>query len=222
VLLGRRTHCHDLDGLLADVRAGKSAVRVVRGEPGVGKTALLDYLAERASGCSVARAAGIQSEMELAYAGLHQLCWPMRDELERLPRPQRDALGTVFGLHAGDAPNRFVVGLAALGLLSEVAAKRPLVCLVDDAQWLDRESSQAIAFVARRLLAESVALVFAVRTPTDELAGLPELEVEGLNGHDARALLDSALPDRPTRGCATRSSLRPGATRSHCSSSRGR
>jgi DNA-binding CsgD family transcriptional regulator len=194
VLLGRRTHCHDLDGLLADVRAGKSAVRVVRGEPGVGKTALLDYLAERASGCSVARAAGIQSEMELAYAGLHQLCWPMRDELERLPGPQRDALGTVFGLHAGDAPNRFVVGLATLGLLSEVAAKRPLVCLVDDAQWLDRESSQAIAFVARRLLAESVALVFAVRTPTDELAGLPELEVEGLNGHDARALLDSALP----------------------------
>jgi DNA-binding CsgD family transcriptional regulator len=194
VLLGRRTHCHDLDGLLVHVRAGKSAVRVVRGEPGVGKTALLDYLAERASGCSVARATGIQSEMELPYAGLHQLCWPMRDELERLPRPQRDALGTVFGLHAGDAPNRFIVGLAVLSLLSEVAAKRPLVCLVDDAQWLDRESSQAVAFVARRLLAESVALVFAVRTATDELAGLPELEVEGLNGHDARALLDSALP----------------------------
>jgi DNA-binding CsgD family transcriptional regulator len=194
VLLGRRSHCHDLDRLLADVRAGRSAVRVVRGEPGVGKTALLDQLAERASDCGVARAAGIQSEMELAYAGLHQLCWPMRDELQRLPGPQRDALGTVFGLHEGDAPNRFLVGLAVLSLLSEVAAKRPLVCIVDDAQWLDRESSQALAFVARRMLAESVALVFAVRTTPDELAGLPELEVESLSDPDARALLDSALP----------------------------
>jgi DNA-binding CsgD family transcriptional regulator len=194
VLLGRRTHRHDLDRVLVDVRAGTSAVRVVRGESGVGKTALLDYLAEAASGCSVARAAGIQSEMELPYAGLHQLCWPMRDELQRLPRPQRDALGTVFGLHEGDATNRFLVGLAVLSLLSEVAAKRPLVCLVDDAQWLDRESSQALAFVARRMLAESVALVFAVRTAPDELAGLPEIEVEGLNDRDARALLDSALP----------------------------
>jgi DNA-binding CsgD family transcriptional regulator len=194
VLLGRRSHCHGLDRLVADVRAGKSAVRVVRGEPGVGKTALLDHLAERASGCSVARATGIQSEMELAYAGLHQLCWPMRDELPQLPRPQRDAVGTVFGLHEGDPPDRFLVGLAVLSLLSEVARKRPLVCLVDDAQWLDRESAQALAFVARRMLAESVALVFAVRTPTDELAGLPEMEVEGLDDRDARALLDSALP----------------------------
>jgi DNA-binding CsgD family transcriptional regulator len=194
VLLGRRSHRHDLDRLLVDVREGKSAVRVVRGEPGVGKTALLDYLAERASGCSVARAAGIQSEMELPYAGLHQLCWPMRDELQRLPGPQRDALGTVFGLHQGDAPNRFIVGLAVLSLLSEVAGKQPLVCVVDDAHWLDRESAQALAFVARRLLAESVAIVFAVRTAADELAGLPELEVEGLDYRDARALLDSALP----------------------------
>jgi DNA-binding CsgD family transcriptional regulator len=194
VLLGRRSHRHDLDRLLVQLREGTSAVRVVRGEPGVGKTALLDYLAERASGCSVARAAGIQSEMELPYAGLHQLCWPMRDELQRLPGPQRDALGTVFGVHQGDAPNRFLVGLAVLSLLSEVAGKQPLVCLVDDAQWLDRESAQALAFVARRLLAESVALVFAVRTAPDELAGLPEIEVEGLDDRDARALLDSALP----------------------------
>jgi DNA-binding CsgD family transcriptional regulator len=194
VLLGRRSHRHDLDRLLVQLREGTSAVRVVRGEPGVGKTALLDYLAERASGCSVARVAGIQSEMELPYAGLHQLCWPMRDELQRLPAPQRDALGTVFGVHQGDAPNRFLVGLAVLSLLSEVAGKQPLVCLVDDAQWLDRESAQALAFVARRLLAESVGLVFAVRTAPDELAGLPEIEVEGLDDRDARALLDSALP----------------------------
>ena len=166
---------------------------VMRGEAGVGKTALLDYLAERASGCSVARAAGIQSEMELAYAGLHQLCSPMRDRLDTLPDPQRDALRTVFGLHAGAAPDRFLVGLAVLGLLSDVAGERPLVCLVDDAQWLDRESAQALAFVARRMLAEPVALVLAVRTPTDELSGLPEMEVEGLNDRDARALLDSAL-----------------------------
>ena len=150
------------------MRAGQSRVLVLRGEAGVGKTALLEYLQERASGCRIARAAGVESEMELPFAGLHQLCAPMLDRLERLPAPQRDALGTAFGLSDGDAPDRFLVGLAVLSLLSEVAEERPLVCLVDDAQWLDRASAQALAFVARRLVAESVALVFAVREPGDD------------------------------------------------------
>ena len=178
------------------MRAGRSGALVVRGEPGVGKTALLEYVLERASGCRVARASGVQSEMELVFAGLHQLCAPMLDRLERLPGPQRDALGTAFGLARGVAPDRFLVGLAVLSLLSEVAEERPLVCLVDDAQWLDRASAQALAFVARRLLAESVALVFAARAPGEEreLRGLPELMVEGLGESDARALLGSVLP----------------------------
>jgi DNA-binding CsgD family transcriptional regulator len=184
-----------LDGLLDAVRGGESRVLVVRGEPGVGKSALLEYAAGRASGCRVGRAAGVQSEMELAFAGLHQLCAPMLDRVERLPAPQRDALSTAFGLTGGLAPDRFLVGLAVLGLLSEVAEERPLVCLVDDAQWLDRASVQALAFVARRLLAESVALVFGVRQPAEEqpLAGLPELVVEGLRNGDARALLGSVI-----------------------------
>ena len=155
---------------------------VVRGEPGVGKTALLEYLAGQASGCRVARAAGVQSEMELAFAGLHQLCAPMLDHLERLPEPQRDALRTAFGISAGPAPDRFLVGLAVLGLLSEVAGERPLVCVVDDEQWLDRASAQALGFVARRLAAEPVGLVLAARVPGEELAGLPELAVQGLAG----------------------------------------
>jgi DNA-binding CsgD family transcriptional regulator len=195
VLRGRRSECKTLDRLLEAVRAGESRALVVRGEPGVGKTALLHYVVEWASGCRVARAAGVQSEMELPFSGLHQLCAPMLDWRERLPGPQRDALGTAFALSAGDPPDRFFVGLAVLGLLAEVAQERPLVCLVDDAQWLDRASAQALAFVARRLLAESVAVVFAVRTNSDEqeLTGLPELPVEGLRDAEARALLGSAL-----------------------------
>lgn len=197
-LLGRRRECDALDRLLESVRAGQSRVLVVRGEAGVGKSALLEYLVGRASGCRVARAAGVESEMELAYAGVHQLCAPMLDRLERLPGPQHDALATVFGLSAGPAPDRFVVGLAVLSLLSEVAEDRPLVCVVDDAQWQDRASAQTLAFVARRVLAESLGLVFAVREPSEapELAGLPELVVGGLREGDARALLDSALPGR--------------------------
>jgi DNA-binding CsgD family transcriptional regulator len=192
-LLGRRAECDVLDRLLGAVRAGESRALVVGGEPGAGKTALLGYLAGRAAGCRVATAAGVQSEMELAFAGLHQLCAPMLDRLERLPVPQRDALRTAFGLGAGPAPDRFLVGLAVLGLLSETAAARPLVCLVDDAQWLDGASAQVLAFVARRLGAESVALVFAARVPAGDLAGLPELVVGGLHEQDARALLDSVL-----------------------------
>jgi DNA-binding CsgD family transcriptional regulator len=195
MLLGRRSECEQLDQLLEAVRSDGSRVLVVRGEPGVGKSALLDYLVERASGCRVARAAGVQSQMELPFAGLHQLCAPWSDRPTSLPQPQSDALSVAFGLSAGQPPNSFLVGLGALGLLSEVAEERPLVCVVDDAQWLDRASAQALEFVAHRLLADSVALVFAVRTSAEELPflGLPELVIEGLGNGDARALLGSVI-----------------------------
>src|SRR4051794_34981432 len=194
-LLGRRSESETLDRLLEAVRAGESRALVIRGDPGVGKTALLEYVVENATGDRVARAAGVQAEMELPFAGLHQLCAPMLDRLERLPAPQRDALGTAFGLSAGHAPDRFLVGLAVLSLLAEVAEDGPMVCLIDDAQWLDRASAQALAFVARRLLAESVGIVFAVRTGGEErdVAGLPELVVEGLGDDDARTLLASII-----------------------------
>lgn len=197
-LRGRRAEQAALDRLLDEVRAGQSRALVLRGEAGVGKTALVDYLQERASGCRVVRAAGVESEMEIAFAGLHQLCAPMLGSLARLPGPQRDALSTAFGLSGGEAPDRFLVGLAVLGLLSEAAEEAPLVCLVDDAQWLDRASAQGLAFVARRLLAESVAVVFAVREPSEdqEWTGLPGLGVVGLSDADARALLDSVVPGR--------------------------
>src|SRR3954468_19060129 len=186
-LLGRLSESTTLDRLLEAVRAGESRALVMRGDPGVGKTALLEYVVEHATGCRVARAAGVQAEMELPFAGLHQLCAPMLDRLERLPGPQRDALGAAFGLSAGHAPDRFLVGLAVLSLLAEVAEEGPLVCLVDDVQWLDCASAQALAFVARRLLAESVGVIFAVRTGEErDVAGLPELVVEGLGDEDAR------------------------------------
>jgi DNA-binding CsgD family transcriptional regulator len=193
-LTGRRSEAAVLDGLVDAVRAGESRALVVRGEPGAGKTALLDYLAGQAApDCRVARAAGVQSEMELAFAALQQLCAPMLDHVDRLPVPQGNALRTAFGLGAGPAPDRFLVGLAVLSLLAEVAGERPLVCLVDDQQWLDHASAQILAFVARRLEAESVGLVFAARVLGGELAGLPELMVGGLREGDARALLDSVL-----------------------------
>jgi DNA-binding CsgD family transcriptional regulator len=163
------------------------------GEAGIGKTALLDYVAGHAPGSRVVRAAGVQSEMELAFAGLQQLCAPLTDYLDRLPGPQRDALRTAFGVSAGAPPDRFLVGLAVLSLLSEVAAEQPLICLVDDQQWLDRASAQALGFVARRLEAESVGLVFAARRPTDDVAGLPKLMIDSLREPDARALLDAVL-----------------------------
>ncbi|SDU68559.1 helix-turn-helix transcriptional regulator [Jiangella alkaliphila] len=197
-LRGRHGECDVLDGLLLKARAGQSAVLVLRGEAGIGKSALLDHLLGRAAGCRVARAAGSESEMELAFAGLHQLCLPFLDRLDRLPAPQHDALVTAFGLSAGRPPERFLVGLAVLSLLADVAADRPLVCVVDDAQWLDQVSLQVLAFVARRLAAEPVAMVFAVRDLDAhlELAGLAELTVGGLSDADARALLDSAVPGR--------------------------
>src|SRR3954468_13154564 len=197
-LLGRRSECETLDRLVTTVRAGQSAVLVVRGEPGVGKSSLLAHLIEHASGCRLARAVGVESEMELPFAGLHQLCGPMLDRLDRLPAPQRDALATAFGLSSGDPPDRFFVGLAVLSLLSEMAEERPLVCAVDDAQWQDRASAQILVFVARRLLAEAVGLAFAVRepSPTQEFEGLPELVVGGLDEGDASALLHFAIPGR--------------------------
>jgi len=167
-------------------------VLVLRGEAGVGKTALLEYLIEAAADLRVVRAAGVESEMELAYAGLHQLCAPMLKQLDRLPAPQRDALQIVFGLSEGPAPDRFLVGLAVLSLLSEVAEERPLLCVVDDAQWLDRASVQVLGFVARRLFAEPVGLAFAARAG-EELQGMPELDVRGLPDADARALLGSVV-----------------------------
>src|SRR6266851_6554755 len=192
-LTGRRSERGVLDRLVDAVRAGESRALVVCGEPGVGKTALLEYLAGQASGCRVVRTTGVQSEMELAFAALQQLCAPMLDRVERLPVPQRVALRIAFGLSAGPAPDRSLVGLAVLSLLSEVAGERPLVCLVDDQQWLDRASAQVLGFVARRLGAESVGLVFAARVPGGDLAGLPELVVAGLPEAEARALLDSVV-----------------------------
>jgi DNA-binding CsgD family transcriptional regulator len=196
VLVGRTRERHALDWLLEGALSRRGGSLVLRGEEGMGKSALLEYLVERAAGCRVARAAGVETEIELAFAGLHQLCAPMLDRLERLPGPQKEALGVAFGLTAGQAPDRFLVGLAVLSLFSDVAEERPLVCVVDDAQWLDRASAQALAFAARRLLAESVALAFAVRGGSgghDAWARLPELVVEGLGDADARALLASVL-----------------------------
>jgi len=163
LLVGRSREVSVLDGLVSAVRAGESRVLVVRGDAGVGKTALLDHLAGHADGCRVVRAAGVQSEMEFAYAGLHQLSTPLLDHLERLPDPQQAALRTVFGLSAGPPPDRFLVALAVLSLLSEAAAERPLVCLVEDEQWLDQASAQALGFAARRLAADPVGLVFTAR-----------------------------------------------------------
>jgi DNA-binding CsgD family transcriptional regulator len=194
-LLGRRSECAVLDELLTSVRTGPSRALVLRGEAGVGKSALLEYLVAHASGCGIAQATGVESEMELAYAGLQQLCAPCLDRLERLPGPQRDALGRAFGLRDGEAPDRFVVSLAVLSLLSDVAEERPLICIVDDAQWLDAASAQALAFVARRLGGESVGLVLAVREPSGErhFEGLPELAVGGLDDRDALELLRTVV-----------------------------
>ncbi|WP_198601836.1 ATP-binding protein [Streptomyces sp. MH60] len=192
-LRGRRREYDVLDGLVSEVEAGRSAVLVLRGDAGIGKSALLDHLAARVTAHRVARGAGAESEMELPFAGLHQLCAPFLGHAGSLPAPQAEALATAFGVSAGPPPDRFLVGLAVLGLLTDVAARRPLFCLVDDAQWLDRVSAQTLAFVARRMLAEPLALLFATREQRgrDDLAGLPELTLRGLDDADARALLDA-------------------------------
>ncbi|MER7893801.1 AAA family ATPase [Micromonospora sp. NPDC094482] len=195
-LRGRRREKNLLNDLLRDVRAGNSRVLVLRGEAGAGKTALLDYLTERARTDRLARVGGVEPESEIAYSALQHLCAPLLDHLDQLPEPQRAALSVAFGLSVGEPPEGLLVGLAVLGLFAEAASDQPLVCIVDDVQWLDRMSEVILTFVARRLDAESVALVFAVRSPDDEriLGGLPELHVEGLPAADARALLDSVLP----------------------------
>src|SRR5262245_26341296 len=192
--LGRAEERDFLEGLLADVRRGESRSLVVRGEAGIGKTALLEYLIASASDMTVLRAVGIESDMELAYASLHQLCGPILDRLVRLPDPQREAVEIVFGVRAGPPPDRFLVGLGVLSLFSEVAEERPLLCVVDDAQWLDQASALTLAFEARRLLAERVGIVFAAREPGEALEHLPELELRGLRNDDARALLGTAVP----------------------------
>src|SRR3989441_10196481 len=192
-LTGRRSECDVLDRLIEAVGAGESSARVVRGEAGVGKTALLEYLVEQTPGFRVVRAAGVQSEMELAYAGLHQLLASMLDRLEDLPAPQSEALRTAFGLASGRPADRFFLGLAVLSLLSDVAEEQPLLCVVDDEQWLDRASADGLAFVARRLDQESVGLIFAARDASHELAGLRELAVDGLSDADASERLDSIL-----------------------------
>jgi DNA-binding CsgD family transcriptional regulator len=195
-LLGRQRERELFDRVLDAARGGYGGVLAVYGEPGVGKSALLDYAVESAAGFGIARAVGVEGEIELAFAGLQQLCSPSLDLLDHLPDPQREAFEVALGLRAGRAPSAFLVGLAVLNLLSEAAADEPLLCVIDDAQWLDQASAQVLAFVARRLLAERIAMLFAAREPVDSLAGLAELRVEPLGHRDARALLDSALPSR--------------------------
>ncbi|MCT7656965.1 helix-turn-helix transcriptional regulator [Mycobacterium deserti] len=191
-LVGRKAERQALDDLLAAVREGTSSTLVVTGEAGIGKTALLDHVADQASGLLVTRVAGIDSEMEFAFAALHQLCAPMAERLDRIPKPQRDALRTTFGEREGPAPDPFLVGLAVLSLLSEAAAQRPVLVLVDDQQWLDLASAQVLTFVARRLVAESVGMVFATRV-VGGLAGLPELTVSPLRDEESHALLATVL-----------------------------
>jgi len=199
MLRGRRVECEGVERLLAQARAGRSGVLVVRGEAGIGKTALLDYAGGAAAGFRVSRVVGVEAETEFAYAGLHQMCAPVLDRVGALPRPQQVALGVALGQRDGDPPDRFLVGLATLSLLAEVAEERPLLCLVDDAQWLDAASAQTLAFVARRAEADRLAMMFALRDPSaaasggEVFAGLPQLRVDGLGEADARALLATAV-----------------------------
>src|SRR4051812_34645640 len=205
-LLGRQRECAALDGVLKDGRSGQSRVLVLRGEAGSGKSALLEYVSDAAADWRLATVIGVESEMELAYSGLHQLLGAMHDQVERLPEPQREAVSIIFGRSTGPPPDPFLVGLATLTLFAEAAEQEPLLCVVDDAQWLDTASSQILAFVARRLHAERVVFVCAARTEAGDalLAGLPELTIGGLGDSDARALLlkniqgplDAAICDR--------------------------
>jgi DNA-binding CsgD family transcriptional regulator len=196
--LDRTSEREALDTLLAQVREGQSAVLVIRGEAGIGKTALLRHVARHASGFRVARVAGVEAEMELPFSGIHQLCAPMLDQLDALPQFQQDALNVALGLAPGDVPDRFLVGLAVLGLLSAAAEERPLLCLVEDAHWLDAASGLILGFVARRLQADSVAIVASIREPnaSHDFDGLPELRLHGLAEEDACTLLMGAVPGR--------------------------
>src|SRR5919197_781099 len=196
--LGRTSERQRLDGMLAQARDGQSAVLVMRGEPGIGKTALLRHAARQGSGVQLAEVDGVQAEMDLPFAGIHQFCAPLLDRLQALATPQQDALRVALGVSSGNAPDKFLVAVAVLNLLCATAEDRPLLCLVDDAQWLDTASLQALGFVARRLFAEPVAMVFSLREPvtTRALDGLPQLTLEGLDEPDSRALLSRAVPGR--------------------------
>ncbi len=195
-LLGRERECDAIDRLLRAARDGHGEAIVLHGEPGIGKTALLEYATDGAPDFQVLRAVGNEAELALPFAALQQLCSPGLASLEQLPEPQRDSLQVAFGLTAGPAPDRLLVGLAVLNLLSQLGTERPVLCVVDDTQWLDRESAQAFAFVARRLMTERIALVFATRSITDEVRRLPELIVDGLGDVAATTLLRSVLPNR--------------------------
>ncbi len=195
-VLGRQREREVLERLMDDARAGHGGALVLYGEPGAGKTALLDLAIELGDDFKVVRTAGVEGEMELPYAALQQLCSPIIELTERLPDPQREALAVAFGRSVGPAPEPFLVGLAVLGLSSEAAEGRPLLCVVDDAQWLDDASARALAFLARRLLAEKIALLFAARERGATLAGFPEINIGPLGRRDARALLESVLPAR--------------------------
>jgi AAA ATPase domain len=219
-LPGRSSECAVLAGLLEAVRRGEGRSLVLRGEPGIGKTALLEQLVELASEMTVVRAAGVESEMEFAFAGLHQLLLPLQDRFDRVPAPQLEALEIVFGLRSGAPPDRLLVGLAVLSLLSEAAAERPLLCVVDDAHWLDGGSALTLGIVARRLEAERIGIVFATRQPSEELWPLPALEVPGLRHADACALLGKAVGFALDVQGATRSSRRRAGIRWLCSSCR--
>src|SRR6202167_1048107 len=197
-LVGRGRECATLDQLLGEIGEGASRSLVVRGDPGIGKSALLDYAAAAAAGSRVIRVTGVESEMEIAFAALQQACAPLLKHLDQLPAPQSDALRVAFGLSHGDPPDRFLVGLGVLGLAAEEAAAQPVLCIVDDAQWIDQTSLQALAVTARRLYGESVGMIFATRTGAvpGELAGLEQLTLSGLSEPAARALLAAVVPDR--------------------------
>ena len=212
---GRSSERERLDATLASARDGHSAVLVIRGEAGIGKTALLRHAARQASGLRTIEVEGVQAEMELPFAGIHRLCAPVFDGLEVLAEPQQNALRVAFGVSSGDAPDKFLVAVAVLNLLSATAEERPLLCLVDDAQWLDAGSVQALGFVARRLVAERVAMIFALREPTTArtLDSLPQLSLKGPMSPMRALCCREPCRVRWTTGSATESSPRPGATR---------
>jgi hypothetical protein len=193
LLLGRTRECGQLNELLDVVRRGESQILVLRGEPGIGKTALLDYAVASARGFNEIRATGSESESALPFAALHQVCTPILDKLDRLPEPQQDALRITFGVTTGDVPDRLLIGLATSSLFSEASAEQHLLCVIDNEHLLDQPSAQALAFVARRLRTDPVAMIFATTAASPELEGLPELALTGLRDDDARALLACAL-----------------------------
>ncbi len=197
-LRGRASEREALDRLIAGAREGRSGVLVIRGEAGMGKTALMRYAAGQAATFRIVEVAGVESERELPFAGLQQFCRPLLDRADALPQPQRDALNVAFGLASGAAPDRFLVGLATLTLLATYAEEQPVLCLVDDLQWLDDASEQVLGFVARRLLAEPVAIVFGIREAGEprHLPGLPDLRLQGLGLQDAAALLSTVVAGR--------------------------